>query len=150
MSEILTLLYHKESSIIYPIIVLVGRGKDLLLDAPYFTIADVEFSEGSASVMTVRFDEIEKVDVKVFKGIPEDADIGPNMALACGMIEVGSNGLTIEHEKIPWPEGLTHVMVALNCSEIAKKEVRTITFYVKHFKDKKRNIFSRIFKRGKK
>lgn len=119
------------------------------MDAPYFTIADVEFAEGSVRVVTIQFDEIEKVDIKIFKGIPEDADIGPDIALASGMIEVGSDGLSIEREIISWPEGLTHVMVALKCSEVVKKEVRTVTFYVKHFRDKKKNIISRIFKRGR-
>lgn len=149
MIENLTLLYHKECNIIYPMVILVGRGKDLHMDARFFTIADVEFADGSVRVITIQFDEIEKVDIKIFEGIPEDADNGPDIALASGMIEVGSDGLSIEHEIISWPEGLTHVMVALKFSEIAKKEVRTITFYVKHFKDKKKNFFSRIFKRDK-
>ncbi|MDP3721053.1 MAG: hypothetical protein Q8R09_01220, partial [Anaerolineaceae bacterium] len=63
-----------------------------------------------------------------------------------GIIVVGDDGLSIysdlSSELIgPWQSGLTSILVVLDTDEVQMSQVRNITFYAEHYKDKKDHKF---------
>ena len=134
------LLFNEKIEIIHPFVSLVGFSKLAFYQNPYCGIAQVEFCPGVVSVQTFPFDEIEKVSVRVYKGIPEVKNISKKAFIASGIISVGKEGLTlytiVDEAIFQWPEGLTDVLVELDINEVLTKQVRNVVFYAEPYKEK--------------
>lgn len=142
----LQLLFSNKVKIIYPFVGITGFRKLLSYQNPFFSLASVEFCPGGVGVKTVSFDEIEEVNIIVYKGIPEYTEFSSRQFLSSGIIVVGDEGLLIHSDMdsdflIPWPSGLTDILVVLDADEVQSDQVRIITFYAEHFKDKKSHKF---------
>ncbi len=142
----LQLLFSKKVKVIYPIVGISGFGKLMFYKNPYIGLATVEFSPGGVNVKTIDFDETEDISIIVYKGIPEYTEFSPRQFLSSGLIVVGDDGLSIDSDTsseliVPWASGLTDILVVLDADEVQTSQVRNITFFVEHYKDKKNHKF---------
>lgn len=93
---------------------LSGKKDKEFLNAPYFGLGVVEFQKGTV----------------------------------CGFIEVENRGIVIaagayKEAELEWVNGLTAVLVALNAVEASTRAVKTVTFFINHFRKRNWSLFSR-------
>ena len=148
MKENMSLLFRESVRIIYPSIGLSGKKDKEFLNAPYFGLGVVEFQKGTVWVRTIGSDEEVDIDLTIYKGVPSQHDLSTSIICVGGFIEVENRGIVIaagayKEAELEWVNGLTAVLVALNAAETSTRAVKTVTFFINHFRKRNWSIFSR-------
>ena len=132
---------------VFPLVLLFGKTRTGKTASPYHGLSLVDFESTNISVGTIGTYETQEinaiVNIVVYEGYPDDADLLEGKISASGTIEVGKKNLSIGTVYggeiiIPWPAGETAVMVILNNDEVLKGEVRNVTFFLEYRGKKKR------------
>ncbi len=134
------ILLQRKVRVIYNAISLYGvQGKKRIVRKidPYLSIGYVDFQIDHVTVGTKSSDETEEVDLTVFEGYPDKENLSPDKICASGLLEVGNDGLYIDmgsydHDIIPWPSGITSVLVIVDMAEVEKHDVHSVTFFLKN------------------
>lgn len=113
----------------------IGDERKKEFNNPFLGLENVEFQEGYVKINVPNENPATEIELKIFEGDPAFDNQPPSTFIANGLIEVGKEGLLFEYgerKKIPWPEGVTDVLVILNVPEIVEGKLKSITMHLSH------------------
>lgn len=139
MDNKLKLVYLLSTSERREYIKLIGDEKILEAKNPYSGFENVEFQEGFVKIRIANQANFHDLELAIYQGDFEISDLPQGTFRTNGLIEVGCDGFLLEYVdriRVPWPEGITDVLVLLDVLEIVEGNIRTVSIYLQHIKSR--------------